>query len=226
MTSCTCTERIAIVPELPGQHEVGEGDCLATMAEQSGHFWQTLWDLPENASLREKRQNPNVLLPGDIVTIPPLRSKVEACATGQRHVFRRKGVPAFLRLRFTRRGKALVGLFYRLDIEGQSRSGQLDDDGRLSIAIPPNAYRGTLYLGEPPFEREIPLQLGQLAPITETHGVKMRLHNLGFHCGAQDDAASASLSNALHAFQQSVALPPTGELDDTTRQRLLDVHGS
>jgi hypothetical protein len=78
---------------------VEEGDCIASIAADHGHFWKTLWNDPANAALKTKRQDPNVLMAGDVVKVPPLRQKQQSRATDQRHPFKRLGIPAKLRLR-------------------------------------------------------------------------------------------------------------------------------
>ncbi len=83
-------------------YKVKQGDCLASIAETHGFFWETLWNLPENSELRRKHQEPTILLPGDIVRIPKLREKQDSGATEQRHQFRKKGTPALLRLQIMR----------------------------------------------------------------------------------------------------------------------------
>lgn len=86
-------------PKGSGDYVVREGDCVASIACDHGHLWETLWNDPANAALKNARKDPNVLLAGDRLTVMPLRIKREARATDQRHRFRRKGGPAKFRLR-------------------------------------------------------------------------------------------------------------------------------
>jgi N-acetylmuramoyl-L-alanine amidase len=80
-------------------HTVTQGECISSIAERYGLFWETVWNHPNNAELRQQRENPNVLRPGDVVFVPERREKLESGATDTRHRFLKKGVPAKLRLR-------------------------------------------------------------------------------------------------------------------------------
>jgi len=82
-----------------GDYLVQSGDCMSSIAKTHGHSWETLWNHPANAKLKAARGNPNILLPGDRVTVPPLRNKVESRPNNARHRFVLKGVPIKFRLR-------------------------------------------------------------------------------------------------------------------------------
>ena len=44
-------------------HKVEPGECLSSIAEKYGfHQWKTVYDASENADLRTRRPNPNVLI--------------------------------------------------------------------------------------------------------------------------------------------------------------------
>jgi hypothetical protein len=80
-----------------------QGDCMNSIAFCHGFFPDTLWLHPDNRELRERRKADNVLLSGDIVNIPDLEPRVESKPTEQRHRFKRRGVPAVLRIVFVGR---------------------------------------------------------------------------------------------------------------------------
>jgi N-acetylmuramoyl-L-alanine amidase len=52
------------------KHVVREGECLASIAFENGFFPDTIWRHADNSALKERRENPNVLQPGDVLFIP------------------------------------------------------------------------------------------------------------------------------------------------------------
>ena len=48
-------------------HTVQQGESVESIAHAAGHFWDTVWQHPDNAALRQLRRSPHVLLPGDVV---------------------------------------------------------------------------------------------------------------------------------------------------------------
>jgi len=246
-----------------GDHVVRDGECISSIAKQTGHFWKTIWEDPNNSVLREVRKDPNVLLPGDRLFVPELRRKDEPGATEEHHRFRRKGEPSKLRLRLMRaatgedteeeaeapasqgQGDAKVSstesdpgppllpdepranVPYVLIVDGQLFNGMTDADGILECAVPGNARKGLLII-EPgtPQETRLPVQLGQLSPISEMCGVRERLANLGFECARDGDEMTDDLEDALQTFQTMHELDISGQPDDATRAKLQEVHGS
>lgn len=79
-------------------HSVQPGDSIPSLAYQRGLYWNSVWRHPRNETLRQKRGNENVLLEGDEVFLPEPQQKEVEVSIGQRHRFRRGGVPSVLRL--------------------------------------------------------------------------------------------------------------------------------
>lgn len=200
---------------------VQTGECLASIAYAHGFFPQTLWDLAENAALRELRKNPNLLAPGDAVEIPEKRPRLERAETGALHQYQQLGVPEKLRLQFSREGKARAAEPYVLVIDGVSKSGVTDSEGKIEQWLPPDARECEIQFGE---NERYPISLRAVGPVDEVMGQRARLTNLGFFDGGEDDAES--LRAAFIMFQATHQLPLTGEADSATRAALVREHGS
>jgi hypothetical protein len=57
-------------------YEVSNGDCFASIAKDKGYYnYKTLYDHADNAAIKTTRPNPNQLVKGDIVKIPPKLQK-------------------------------------------------------------------------------------------------------------------------------------------------------
>lgn len=208
-----------------GEYVVQEGDCLSSISEATGHFWQVLWDLPANAPVKRARKDPNVLLPGDRLVIPAIEPKSVAVAAGKVHRFRRKGVPAFLRVRFLAGGAPRGGEPFTVVFEASEARGTLDDGGWLSVAVPAGAQGGTIRIGEGPAARTVPFRLGTVDPIDTLRGVQARLRNLGFDCPL-DGIDGPSTRAAIAAFQRSQELPEDGQASEAMRAKLRQAHRS
>lgn len=220
-------------------YTVQPGDCMSSIAFENGFFWKTLWNLPENAALKAKRKNPNVLMTGDIVHVPELRLRQESCATEVRHKFKRKGVPEIFKMKLLDANhKPRANLDYLLVIEGKSHRGKTDANGALKVSIPPDAKSGKLTVAAPgsldkngkpvPGKRKNQvkvLQFGYLNPVSELSGIKARLTNLGFYLGAIDENLDDDTKRAIRSFQRRKGLPVTGVADAATKSKLLKIHG-
>lgn len=218
------------------EHRVRPGDCLSVLARRYGFASaRELWDLPENAALKEKRRSPNVLHPGDVVFVPERREQTVAVRTGAEHRFRVKVPSVRLRVHVVERGgRALAGKRYQLLLGGEVREGTTGGDGLVDQEIPHDltsaelrVFTGGKGMGEHDFLR-IPLAVGHLDPVEETSGVLHRLHNLGYAVGSSLRTGDVDLDDdardALRDFQLDHGLEPTGEIDDATRDELLRRH--
>jgi hypothetical protein len=208
---------------MPKEHTVRVGDDISSIAFRYGFLPGTLWDASENRPLKEKRKEDNILLPGDLVTIPDRRPKDESAGTESRHRFRRKGAETKLRLRLLDDGQLVANAKYALNVDGNTFHGSTDGDGRLEHPIVAGAKKGVLVIEETGEEYE--LQLGGLDPVDETSGQQQRLSNLGYSVGKIDGRLSTETRAAVAQFQLDQDLAVTGEVDQETRAKLVELHG-
>ncbi len=206
-----------------GEHEVRRGECIASIAESRGHFWEKLWNLDGNRELKDTRGDPNALLPGDLVEVPEIEPKEESKDTEKRHRFRRKGVPSLLKLQVLRLGEPVADKPYQLQVDGKIIEGQTDSDGRIEEPIPPESREASLVVDNDGEEIRYDLELGGMDPVNTTTGVKARLKNLGFDPGPIDMENSAVYQTALNAFQEQHELEVTGVPDQETRDKLAEL---
>jgi hypothetical protein len=220
-------ERNTDTPVGEGDYVVKPGECIASIAYEHGHLWKTILSDPANWKLKRARKDHHILLPGDRLTIPPIRQKEVSAETDKRHSFRLKGFPEVFRMRLLNAvDEPRANLPYVLVIDGNSVSGTTDAQGELKHSIPPNARKGRLILVSGKHTEEIELRLGELDPRGAVTGAQARLSNLGFDCGAVDGILGPKTRNAIERFQRSRKLQQTGELDNTTMQELEKMHGS
>jgi N-acetylmuramoyl-L-alanine amidase len=198
---------------------------MSSIAKDHGYFWQTIWDDPANAELKNTRKDPNVLLPKDRVTLPPKNQKQEPGQTELRHRFMVKGQPEKLRVRILRDGKPRKNQPYTLEVNGSVYRGNTDPAGKIECPIPPNARRAKLEVGTPPDVDQYDLNLGEIDPIDQVSGIQGRLSSLGFDCGAVDGLWGPRTEQALRAYQKHCGFEVTGEMDERTRQRLQQDYG-
>ena len=206
---------------MPTRHEVRPGDCISSIAFEHGHFPDTVWNDPDNTELRQKRESPNVLQTGDMVTVPDKRLKEEDHPTEARHRFRRKGVPEKLRIQLLDCGEPRANLKYTLDVDGRLIPGCTDEEGYLEHWIAPNARRGKLAIGP---DEEYELDFGHLSPPDDGPGFLARLVNLQYL--EDEEAPEEDVVAAIEDFQSTYGLDVTGRMDQTTRDALREAHGS
>jgi N-acetylmuramoyl-L-alanine amidase len=213
-------------------HSVQPGDTMVSIAHRYGfREWRTIYEHPENAELRSKRTDPDVLDPGDKVYIPDKKPRIEVCATEARHKFRLKALKAKFRVALVNEfGVPYAGKKYKLEIEGATVEGKLPGDGKLERDVEPTTTKAKLTLwpndDAPDEVLTWEVKLGHLDSTDRVSGVRGRLNNLGFPCKPDGDELDDTMVEALKAFQASVGLPPSGAIDDATIAQLEARHGS
>lgn len=205
---------------MPTRRIVHQGESLPQIAAEHGLAPDTIWSAPENAALARARRNYNVLLPGDELFIPDRTEKLHPAATGLRHRFRRRGVPAKLRIQLYDGEAPRANLDYELVVGEATLHGTTTADGVLEHWVPTGLHRAVLrFTGSP----EITVQIGHLDPIDTVTGAQKRLNNLGYDCpvnGEHDPETAA----AVHRFQIRFGLDPSGALDAATLAELERLH--
>ncbi len=201
-----------------------EGDCFINICNHEGFYWETVWNLPENQKLRERRKKHNIIKKGDRIYIPDLEIQEYQAGTERRHTFCLKTEKVNFTLTLMDLGLPRANENYILVVNGSYRTGTTDDNGTLIESIPPKARNGRLLLGEK--QEEIIINFGYMDPIEEISGVQTRLQNMGFYEGEIDDQLNKETIAAIAEFQRSVNFSGEGELNDETRQALVEANGS
>jgi N-acetylmuramoyl-L-alanine amidase len=206
---------------MPKKHTVAQGECLSSIAAQYGFAsWRAVYDHPDNQAFRAVRPNPNVLLPGDQLSIPDKVQKAVSCATAATHVFVLSGPKTRFRLELrSGTGRPYARKRYELTAGGVVSKGVTDAAGLVDQPIPAEARDGQLIVwasDDPGSSCRIPLDFGALDPAHERTGAEARLANLGF--SAPDRA------DALRAFQAAHGLEVTGVLDEASIAKLREQH--
>ena len=217
-------------------HTVEQGEYLASIAKDYGFSdWHTIYDHPQNADLKKRRPNPDILFPGDELFIPDKAQKQESCATEKKHRFQVKVPKAWLKIVLKdSEGKPLSNQPYTLNLGCLACNGTTDGVGSLQQKIPIGIEIGQLTLDK--LGLTWPLKIGHLDPINDggdgedsaiTSGLQARLNNLGFHCGDVDGILGPKTIDAIKSFQRSILGrdDPSGEPDKETRDALRSRHG-
>jgi hypothetical protein len=218
-----CCHRCTAMP----YHTVAQGECFVSLAHTYG-FGDAciLYDHPNNADLKRRRPNPNVLLPGDQVYVPE-RAAIQ-CVTGRIHRFKLRRPQAKLRVHLKDHdGNAHAGKRYRIEAGSAVLEGTTDNSGLCEAEVPPDATEACLSLwlrDEETPTRVWKLDIGHLDPVDSMSGAQARLRNLGLYHGAVDGSLGRATKVALADFQRVRGLTVTGKLDEATRSALTDSH--
>jgi len=127
---------------MPTQYTVKKGDTLSHIARQFGfQNWELLWNDEANNALRTKRKKPELILPGDQVTIPEKKPKKEKVSTGQPAKFQLAPSPPLAAFSLTI-SDTLGNAFDGLDVElrmpdaNTSKVFKTDSNGLIEIKDP------------------------------------------------------------------------------------------
>ncbi|MCA9619430.1 MAG: peptidoglycan-binding protein [Myxococcales bacterium] len=216
---------------------VRQGDHLARLAAERGFDAAEVWNHDANRELRERRRNPQVLAPGDVIYLPEARqSRLRLTAKSQnRYQADMPTVRVDQVLTFGAR--PLADERYEVHgLGGEPLLRRTDREGRARFEAPAHLRHVHLYL--PDQNVAALVQIGHLDPETEDQGLRDRLAHLGYLlprgllppslAGDVADPATRAreIEDALRRFQRDRELPENGAPDEATLAALLDAHGS
>jgi N-acetylmuramoyl-L-alanine amidase len=216
-------------------HRVAQGEYLQKIAAQYGFTdYNTIWNDPANRTLKEKRKNPNILAPGDLIVIPETKQKEAGKATGATHNFQ---VPSgrvkikIVLIDVNRRPVSNAECV--LELGGQSQGNQVfrltsGGDGSIEQEISIRGpHEGTLLVKDPnlPYQTEMGIRIGHLDPADIRSGQVARLNNLGYNAGSLSSEDEMRFKSAVEEFQCDNSLPVNGICNADTQRKLIEKHG-
>lgn len=212
-------------PKAGDWHDVEQGESVESLAAAVGHLPKTVWEAPENGSLKDQRKDMHVLKPGDRIFLPAVKTKAFSAPTGGEKKFKVTRPPSRLKIQIVREGQPRADTPFVLIVDGVATPGDTDGQGMVDLPVAPRARMATLVVGTEEDQVTYELSLRGLDPVTEVSGVQGRLANLGYDVGDPDGELGPRTSAALAAFQQDEGLEANGKLDDATRDKLKQRHG-
>jgi len=172
---------------MSSHNAAGKEFLLKVVRDAKFRDWKKQWD--NNAALKAKRSNPNILFKGpalggdgDVLDIKAIEASKVSKATGASHKFKVPSPKLFIRFRVLNEDyTALKDSAYSLSIDGVDApfEGKTDGSGQIELEVPPDAQLGTLTVSIPPAtpkkDGEVQgnqgmswaIQIGALNPIRE-----------------------------------------------------------
>lgn len=182
---------------------VRQGEYLTKIAFEQGFDADEVWGHEKNRDLKDRRKDPSVLCPGDVLAIPDSAPIGEGLSLCSDNPYRAKVPNVELNVQFCGDDAGpLAAETCSVTVEGDGKSSKrsTDADGWLRLIVP-----GTCKSVEVTFERlgtTYVLAVGHLDPIDTTSGEFQRMSNLGKF----DDALIGWLGSSLGG--------PSGEVEE------------
>lgn len=217
-------------------HVVAQGEYLSLIAARFGfRDPMVIWNHPDNAALKDRRKNPNVLFPGDVLTIPERTAGQAAAATGRVNAFEAAAEGALLNVNFEDADRKPMAnrdgtlTFGGVDAAGgfvRARPLKASTDGAGLLQqsfIGPFAQKASATEGAfdmlaqptaPP--AGFRLLIGDLDPVDEASGQRARLDNLGYFAGYTENDRD-QLEWATEEFQCDEKLKDRGLFAERSR---------
>ncbi|MBU2894053.1 peptidoglycan-binding protein [Colwellia sp. D2M02] len=214
------------------QHTVAQGETLLRIARQYGYKTSTaLYNHPSNAEFKALRPDPNLIFPGDIITIPAKKEKFMPLRASSINTFVVQNEKEYFRLKvFYEDGRDITGKRIVLNIGSQTIDTVLPTDGLVEVELNENdtlTAQIDLYLkeGETTPSKSFTAQVGELDPVDTLSGVQARCNLLGFDCGKVDGINGAKTKAGVKGFQFVHGLEVDAIAGKKTKAKLKQVYG-
>lgn len=215
------------------QHTVAQGETLLRIAKQYGYQTsKALYNHPSNAEFKALRPDPNLIYPGDKITIPQKKEKFIPLRTNSINSFVVQNEKEYFRLQIIHEdGDDITGKRIVITIGSQTIDTVLPSNGLIEVELNENdslTGQVDLYLKEDqssPSE-SFTAQVGHLDPIDTLSGVQARCNLLGFDCGTVDGINGSKTKAGVRDFQYEHDLEVDGIAGAKTKAKLQQVFGS
>ncbi|HHH29707.1 MAG TPA: peptidoglycan-binding protein [Polyangiaceae bacterium] len=209
---------------------IKHGDHLLKLAHLMGFDADKVWNDGANAELKAARSDPTMLQAGDILMVPDEPKKQLDLKHEEKNDYVAKVPKIAVSVAVTDDDEPLANEAYVVEGLGDDTERTTDGDGMVSFEAPVHVREVTVRFVN--VDLTFRLGVGELDPIDTDAGVRMRLTQLGLYgpkLAGEDqyvERDDSQLAAAIAAFQSRSGLEVTGEMDDATREALLEAHGS
>jgi hypothetical protein len=144
-------DSVTVIVAAVRPHIVKDGEDIATIATRYGCTEDEIWNHPKNASLKQERKYKHALVKGDVVNVPDVPPRQENVAVQGQNRFNARVTTrtAHIRLRNAWDKPEPVGTKYRLTINAEVWTGELDEEGLIIKHKVPAGAKITVEWAEP-----------------------------------------------------------------------------
>jgi hypothetical protein len=222
---------------MPKPYVVRSGEYLTAIAHRHGTTVDAIWALPENADLKKRRPNPEILAPFDIVNLPDVKPKWHPISVGSANSFTATIPAVTVKVVLKAQdGSPLANKSVTTDPVLGKDPLTTDGNGVLTLQVPVKIRQVEALVVDS--RLRFHLRVGNLDPHDTDSGLLSRLRQLGHlgdessHAGTRSWLAPVTAEVQQHAiargvstFQAKNGKDVTGVPDDDVRSAVRDEHG-
>jgi hypothetical protein len=205
------------------EYTTEQGDTVASIAHRYGfRDARTVWEDAKNEHLRDVRESPYVVLPGDVVVVSERVPPAFELAPSREHTVRVRVTKLKLRTRLLDLfGEPRANLDVEAEYAGRTVRTKTDAAGELALTVPASTRTVTLHVED----ETLTMFVGFLDPAKSPSGAAGRLRNLGLLPDGLALPSAERLRFALELFLDRAGLDPAAVDADTLRSQLTKEHG-